>query len=202
MTAILIILGILAVIFILLICPLSFTIKYDDESEIKIRYLFMNFKIFPPKEKDTEKKEKISRKKEQTPQKNQKEKNTIFDLLKKNSISGLIELLRKICRIFIDSISSITKHIVISKLDVNIIVVGEDAADTAMKFGYVCSAVYPMISIIDNHVKKCRHTENIIAGFNDPETKINFLLKARVKPLFLISYGGSALLRFIKAIAK
>lgn len=199
MTALLIIIGIIAFIFILLICPLSFSLVYDDKFEFKIRYLFLCFKFFPPKEKNNKteknKKEKpkkqkskkaAQQKKSENKQEEQKE-NQFKNLIRQNGIEGLIELLKKVVETLLKVTEKITSHLIISKFKVNILVVGEDAADTAMKFGYVCSAVYPLVSAVDSHVKKCRHSENIVAGFNDSQTKVYCVLKARIKPLFLIA---------------
>lgn len=204
MTALWIILGIVAFIFVLLICPLSVSLIYDGEVELKIRYLFLCFKILPPKEKKPkEPKPEQPKKTEKSDSKSEeKNKNPIKDFIKKKGTDGLIELLKKMAEIIMKATKTITSHLVISKLDINVLVVGEDAADTAMKFGYLCSAVYPIVSIIESNIKKCNHNENIVAGFNDSETKIYLVLKARIKPLFIIGAALRALFRGIKAIAK
>lgn len=203
MTALLIILGIIAFIFLLLICPLSFSAVYDGEFELKIKYLFLSFRIFPPKEKKFKKEKRQKKKSEKAKEpKEEKKKNPILDFVKQKGIGGLIEMLKTFAKIIAETVSSVTKHLVISKLDVNVLVVGDDAADTAMKYGYVCSAVYPLISIIDSNVKKCKHSENIIAGFNDPEMKILCSVKVRIKPLFLIITAVKTAFKGIKAIAK
>ena len=207
MTALFIILGIIAVIFVLLIYPLSVSLVYDGELELKIRYLFLCFKILPKKEKKQKKQKKSKPKKTEKTEKSDnksedKSKNPTKDFIKQKGISGLIELLKKIVDIILKATKSITSHLVISKLDINVLVVGDDAADTAMKFGYLCSAVYPVVSMIESNIKKCKHNENIIAGFNDTETKIYLVLKARIKPLFLLGAALRALFSGIKAIAK
>lgn len=204
MTALWIILGIIAFIFVLLICPLSVSVVYDGELELKIRYLFLCFKILPKKEKKPKKPEpQKTEKTEKSDNKPQdKNKNSIKDFVKKKGIDGLIELLKKFVDIVLKAAKTVTSHLVISKLDINVLVVGDDAADTAMKFGYLCSAVYPLVSIVESHIKKCKHNENIVAGFNDSETKIYLVLKARIKPLFLAGAALRALFSGIKAIAK
>ncbi len=200
MTALFIVIGILAFVFLLLICPLSILIKYDNEAEVKVRYLFLTFKFIPRKEK--KKKPKKNKPEKPTEKTEEKQKKPIGGFIKQKGIGGLVELLKEICEILMRFTSSFTKHLVISRLDVDITIVGDDAADTAMKFGYVCSAVYPLISFIDNHVKKCRHSENIVPGFNDSKTKISLNIKARIKPLFLTGICIATVFRWFKAIAK
>ena len=204
MTAILIILGIIAFIFILLICPLSVSVVYDGNTELKVRYLFLCFKLLPQKDKKQKKEKPQKPEKTQKPDSEEpkKNKNTIKNFVKEKGIDGLIELLKNLLDIVMQAARTITSHLIISKLDINVLVVGDDAADTAMKFGYLCSAVYPIVSALDNNVKKCRHNENIVAGFNESETKIYLVLKARIKPLFLLGAALRALFRGIKTIAK
>lgn len=202
MTAWIIIFGIIAFIFLLLICPLSFSIVYDGDFELKIRYLFLCFRIFPPKEKKHRKSKNKKKQKSEKEKPQEEKKNSVFDFVKEKGLSGLTEMLKSLANTVENAVSSITKHLVISKLDVNVLVVGEDAADTAMKYGYICSAVYPLISIIDNHVKKCKHSENIVAGFNDPEMKIVCAVKIRIKPIFLLITAVKTAFNGIKAIAK
>lgn len=196
-TALMVIFIIVLFIFILLLCPLSFHIVYDEEFSLKIRYLFLTFKILPSK-KETKEEEKKKSQKEKT----QKKDNSVLDFAKKKGVTGIFEMLKTIVKIIKSSVLSIGKHLVISKMDINILVVGEDAADTAMKYGYICSVLYPLISMIDCNTAKCNHNENIVAGFNDTKMKILCEVKARIKPVFLIKTAVFGMIKGFKAIAK
>ena len=52
------------------------------------------------------------------------------------------------------------------------LIVGEDAGDTAMKYGYICSALYPAVSFIDSNMKLKKKLIDIEPGFTEKETKI------------------------------
>ena len=58
MTALYIILGIIAFILLLLFLPLRIKTEYDNEIRLKIGYAFLNFTIMPQKPKKTGKPKK------------------------------------------------------------------------------------------------------------------------------------------------
>lgn len=68
-------------------------------------------------------------------------------------MDGLFEILSDVISIIKDTSSKLIKHIVIKKLKIDLLIVGEDAGDTAMKYGYICSALYPAVSFIDSNMK-------------------------------------------------
>lgn len=202
MTVFRIIFLIIAVLILfLLFCPFVVRIVYTDNIVLKCGYIFPFIKILPQKPKK-EKKEKKKKKKSDDGKPKEKKKNPIVETVKEKGLDGLIQLLKAIVRILLKLVKTITDHLVISKFDVNAAVVGSDPADTAMKFGYACSAVYPLVSIIDNNVKKCNHNINITAGFEMPETKIHLDLKVRIIPVFVVIAAVSALFKAIGALVK
>lgn len=204
MNILFIVLGvIIAVILFLLFCPAVLSVVYDGENvTLKAGYIFPFIKIIPKMNKEEKpKKQKESDSENEKPS-NKEKKVSFSDFTGKRGLGGLIDLLKSISEIALRTVKTITKHLVISKLNIQAVVVGEDPADTAMKFGYACSAVYPLVAIIDKNVKKCSRDINIFAGFNEKETKILFELKARIVPIFPICAAFSALFGFIKAYVK
>ena len=73
---------------------------------------------------------------------------------------------------------------------------------TALKCGYACTAIFPLLSFIEQHVKKCRHREQIYPVFTQTETKVDFVLKARIMPFFLLSGILGTLIKALKALEK
>ncbi len=203
--------GIIAFLLFLLLCPLRFYLEYDDEVRFKVGYLFLRFTIMPPKPKKKKKSRKKASKKdsgqnaeEEKKQKDKKQKkpNPIVDFTKKHGIDGLIELLEKLVSIVIDVLKKTARHLVINRLYVKAVIVGNDSADTALKYGYTCSAVYPLLSVLDSNCRMRAHSEDICAGFLAEKTAVYLNLKARIRPLFLIGIAVPALIRLIVAIAK
>lgn len=222
----LILAGLLLLIVLLLFCPVVVKIVYHDKVRVKVGYLFPVFTIPLEKKEETDpkkiakqaerqrrKEEKKQRREEKKKLKQQKEVaegetaeepkgNFVLNKIKSKGLGGLIELLKELVRIVGYLLKKITDHLVISKMDLQVAIATEDAAQTALNCGYACSAVFPLLAFIEQHVKKCRHREQIYPVFTQTETKVDFVLKARIMPFFIVSGLLGSLLKALKALAK
>lgn len=196
---------ILAVIFliidILIFCPVSVKLVYNGELKLRAGYLFPVFRILPAKPRK-QKPEKKKKKKEKEKPAEEEKKNPIGDLIKKDGLSGLIDLLKAIAKIATEAVRKITDHTVISRMDLKLYIATEDAAKTAVTYGYACSAVFPLISVIENRVRKCNHTELIMPVFTEEKTKAELVMKVRIVPFFVLSAGVKAALKSLRLLAK
>ena len=187
------------IILFILFCPFSFKLVYQETVSMKIGYFFPIIKILPAnpkKEKQSKKKKKNSDKKEK------KSPNPVIEFTKKHGLEGLIALLKELVGIVLKLTDTIRRHIVISKLRLDLLIVGNDLADTAMKYGYACSAIYPLLSILDQHIRIKKHDVYIDAGFNADKTQVRFILKARIMPVFVIIGAVEALIKALKIFMK
>lgn len=198
MTALYIIGGILLFIFIMLIIPLGFRIKYDGKATLWVQWLFIKIRLVPPKEKKKKTSPKRAEDKKPKPNDDDKKESDIKKLYKEFGISGLLDILKRAAELLKDTALKLKKHIVLKHLDINVTVVGNDAADTATKFGYVCAGVYPAVSFISTQIKLKKQSVNITPGFNEKETAINCDAVVKIKPLFLIGIAIGALFKAIK----
>ena len=60
---------------------------------------------------------------------------------------------------------------------------GDDAADAAMEYGYVCAAVYPLVGYIDAHLNTKKNATDVQIGCdfeNDVYFEIDFIAKLRL----------------------
>ena len=200
----LILAGIILIILLLLLCPFSIKIVYDEKVHLSVGYFFPVFRIPLEKKEITDpkklarlekKKQKKEEKKKRREEKQrikeekqrmklkaqgkelpEKKQNFIAGLIKKEGLSGLIDLLNELVSILAGLMKKITDHLV------------------------TCSAVYPLINIISSHVKKCRHRERIAPVFTSEKTRIRFILQARIQPFFILSGAVRAGLRFLKTM--
>lgn len=206
---------IVAVILILLILPLRMNIEYNDELKVRIGYLFLNFTVFPSKPKKKKKPaKKKTKEKAQTAEteptenaKENKENNSglmkrFSGLKEKYGLDGLIELLKRIVFVVTDVMKDSAKHMIIKNLVIRALIAGEDSADTAMKYGYACSVIYPAVSILDNSCRLKKHEEEIIAGFLSEKTVVEFSMTVKITLLLLIGIVWSAFFRLVKILAK
>lgn len=196
--------GILLLILLLLFCPLVVKVVYDGQISLKVGLLFPVIRVLPakPKKPKPEKKKKTKKQKKKPEQDQGKKKNRLFEKVKSKGLSGIIELLKELVDILKKMLKKITDHLVIATMDLEIALATEDAAQTALSFGNTCAAVFPLIALIEQSVKKCNHRENIYPVFTDTETKVYFVLKARILPFFLLSAAMGALFRMLKTLAK
>ena len=100
----------------------------------------------------------------------------------------------------VDFLGGFAKHLYITRCNIRICVVGEDAADTAIKYGYVCSAVYPVISILEQNCVLKKHYTDISAGFLAEKTAAEMELTFKIRLLFLLGAAFKAAFRGIKVL--
>ncbi len=202
MTALKVILVIIAVILILLMCPLKVYLDYDGDVKLKIGYLFLKFQLIPEKPKKKKKPAKKQDEKKEKSQPKPKQPGRIKRLIDRHGLDGLIEILKEICEVVVDVLKGLSKHLYFTRFNIRICVVGEDAADTAIKYGYVCSAVYPVISVLREHSVIKKFNTDISAGFLAEKTAAEMELTAKIRPLYLIPIVLSALIKMIAVLAK
>lgn len=62
---------------------------------------------------------------------------------------------------------------------------GDDAAQNAIKYGKVCSAVYPSMGFICSNMKVKKYEVNVVPDFISQENKAQFALSLSVRPIKL-----------------
>ncbi len=193
------------IIFFILFCPFRVKLVYRDEVMLRMGYLFPVFKVLPKNPKPPKKKPvKVSETKpsESRIKTKTKKKNPVREFTKKNGLEGVIELLKEIVTMILKLADAVRRHLVISRMRLDLLVAGEDPADTAMKYGYACSAIYPLVSMIDRHTKLRRHEEYIDAGFQAEHTQVCLILDVHIVPVFAVIAAVEALIGSIKIFLK
>ncbi len=150
MTALAIILGIIA--FFVLILSIRFTVymTYDEEFMLDISWLFIKLHILPKKEKEEKpKKEKEPKKEneeepsEEKPEKEKKD-NILVSFYKNQGFSGVLQLLKDTVNAINGMFGTIFRHFVFRELKLYMTVGSADAAETAQLYGKTCAAVFPL----------------------------------------------------------
>lgn len=226
----LILAGIILLILLILFSPVVIKVVYDGKAKLRVGLLFPVFSISlsEPKTDDPKKQRKLEKKKQKKEAKKQKKaekkklkeekkkakkpsaktekkvkkENFIHKKIKADGLEGLIELLKEFASILGYAVKKITDHLVISKMDLKIALGGDDAAKIALNYGRIGSAVYPSIAFIQQHVKKCRHKETILPAFAQEDTRINFVMKIKIQPFFVISAAIGSAVKAFKLLSK
>lgn len=182
-----ILLGILLVIFLLLLTPVKLKASYNENFRCILKIGFVKFSLYPPKPKKKKKKKK--KKKPKKADEEQKSEETKKEsLIKEKGISWLFDLIKKIADLAVGALKDFFRHIIVKKLLLSISIAGSDAADTAVKYGYCCSAVYPAFGIIVGAVKCKKYGVDISPDFEEKaKSAVNMELEARIKMLWLLA---------------
>jgi len=187
LTLLFIILSIICFLIILLSFPATIYLELKKNSNFKyrVKYLFIDTDKFIIKKKNKKQKEKDfkdkSAKKDDTPL---KDKISFYcNIIKK----GLYE------------IKFILSFLKIKNLNLKIICSSSDAAFTAITFGAVCSAVYPLLGFIESltKVKKGAFNLDIRSDYNSKESDYSFNSTFSL-PLIFAIIGGLRFFIFYK----
>ena len=97
MTALYIILGIIAFIILLLSIKVMITVHYDEELTVSLSWLFLKFDLLPMKEKNPKKEKKKKEKEpektdEKIPEPKKKKDNMFVRFYHNKGVSGVVQL--------------------------------------------------------------------------------------------------------------
>ena len=168
MTWLYILLGIILFIALLMIIPIGVKAGFKDGLKAVLKIGFVPIQLYPPKpKKKKEKKKKEKPKEEKSEEEKKKEKKP--SLIKEKGIMWLIDLIRDAAGLATGMLKSFFRHLIIKRLNISIAYRGEDADDTAVKYGYFCLAIYPAVSILVKASKCRQYGVDIAPNFNDGE---------------------------------
>ena len=205
MTALIIILSIITVIAVLLICPVCIRFKYTQSPFLTVRYLFLSFRILPPKPK--KKKTKSKAKPQQTDKKptakKEKKPSFIKKIIDKKGLGGFLYIVREVASFTSGELKSLFSHVKIYGVDVEISLSCEDAAQTAVNYGKTCAVVYPAFSVIAENTRCEKYYINIKPNFKEnSETEIFAVANARISLFWLIKSAIGAIIKGTKLYLK
>ena len=147
MAALYIILGIIALIIILFSIKVSVTAEYADSFSLDVQWLFIKLHIFPQTEE-------------------QKAKREAKEFYENQGFGATVELIQTAAAQLGGFMGSIYRAFVIENLKLLLKVSsGDDAAQNAIKYGKVCSAVYPSMGFICSNMKVKKYEVNVVPDF-------------------------------------
>lgn len=196
-----ILLGIALFVALVMFIPITLRASYKEEFWCAVYIGFVKLQLVPAKPKK-EKKKKV---KKQTPKTEQPKKATEkkLSLIKKYGIEWLLNLIKKVAELAVSALQDFFSHILIKKFSLSISVAGDDAADTAIKYGKYCAVVYPAVGTIVRVVKSKGYGVDINPNFSEKaETEINFDFTARIFAFRLIGLAVKHGIKGLKLLAE
>ncbi|MBQ8228553.1 MAG: DUF2953 domain-containing protein [Clostridia bacterium] len=209
MLALYIILGILLFLLVILSLPVNVYAEYKESFVLAVRWLFIKIYIYPPADKKKkkpkkEKKPKEEKPKEETPPEEnatpaEPKENFIKTFYNNQGVTGILELISNIAKKLGSGLKGIGRSFYIRRLWLRINVGDGNSANTAIKYGKMCSKVYPAMGYILSvvHSKNC--SVKVQPDFLGGKTEGAFSLHLAVIPSKLI---GAAIVMGIKLVVE
>ncbi len=196
MTALYVIVGIIAFFIILLSIRITINAEFFDEFKLSISWLFIKFQILPSKKSDKPKKEKKPKEKKEEPepepqpeeQPEEKKENIFVTFYNNQGFDGVVQLINNAASALGKMFSSFKKHIVIRELYLFMSVTGGcDAAETAMQYGRLCQKIFPAMSFICSNLSVKKYDVEIEPDFLGLKNKAQFAVSIHIRPIFFIN---------------
>ena len=182
MTALYIILGIIAFFVILLSIKLCVTVHYEDDVELLVKWLFLNIKVLPKKEDKPKEESEIVKE-----PKKKKQDNMFVRFYKNRGVSGVVQLLKDTANAVGGMFKRIGKAFLFEELFVSLTVGAGDSAETAIKYGKTCSAAFPAMGLIVSTMRVKKYSIEINPDFINGSNGAKLHTKISVRPIKLIN---------------
>lgn len=206
MLALYIILGVLLFPFSLTLLNVVWYAEYDEELRVIVRIGFVKIQLAPQKpdrkkKKKSPKKQKKKKQKKKTEKPKEKKPSFIKQLHKEHGVTGIINIVQRLSELVVGALRGVFSHLIVTELTIKLEVSGEDAADSAIKYGKVCAALFPALGVITKIVKVKHYNVNVTPVFSDkPEMRAYAKAKAKLRLIHILRHlltkGVSALLLF------
>ena len=185
-------------IVVLLNIKVNLRLHYDnkeDEVRCSLSYLFITYVILPESEERKRRKAEKKRKKEEKLRKKgikpekKEDKFSFSKLFKEEGIKGFVHEMLTIVKSLWNLIVGVLRRATLRNLEFRMSVAGEDAADTAVTYGYINAAVYPVVSALLENVDEYRNFETLITPdfSEDAESSVLIDVHLSIKPVKLIA---------------
>ena len=197
MTALYVIIGVISFFIVLLSIKLVITVHYEDDISLSVGWLFLKFNILPKKEnedkpkkekKKKEKKEEQPQNKDETVKEPKKKKDNMFVRFYKNrGVSGVVQLLKDAANALGGMFKRIGRSFLFEELFIALEVGASDSAETAIKYGKVCSAAFPAMGLIVSTMRVNKYSIDINPDFLYGRNVARLHTKISVRPIKLIN---------------
>lgn len=204
-----ILLSLLAIVIALLFVKVRIIAEYGENPTARLKWLFFDLPLYPKEEKQPkaektkkEKKKKKSAPAEETvitdtppaaqevqplPEESEKKESLLHMFYRcNNGAEGIIQLLKRVVSYFDTFLGGVLRSIVVSELYMDITVGTRDAAQTALRYGEICSAAFPLLGAIVSKYKIRKYDFNIEPDFLAYKSEYGMYTDIYVRPAFLI----------------
>lgn len=196
--AVLLLLGVYVLLFLPLCIPVVLHVKYTDQLELRLRWLFLRRQIAPakPKKKKKDKPEKAQETKQEKqsaepePEDPDKPPNIFKRYYDAKGLRGFIELLQRTVAVLKKFRHGLWLAFCIRQLSLRVHLPGDDPAELAEQYGKVSAAIFPALGWLSAHLRtrKGKIRAHITPDFTgQSERELKFSATVSVIPAMLIT---------------
>lgn len=173
MLALYILLGLLglAVLLVLLVLfvPAYARVSYDDELRVRVWVLGVPITLLPSEDEPEEPKSmKTKTAKPKKPSKTKELLGEVSRSFKQDGVAATLQYLSDLAKLAGQAVGRVLRSITVDRLNFELIVADGDADTTAIRYGQVCSVLYPALTAIAGVIKVRKR---------DVRVKPNFLME-------------------------
>ena len=186
---------ILFLIALLLFLPLTVDFEYDSQFVLLLKYAGVT--VFDSQKRVSLKKSKRGKKKafSDSPSKKQGFVKRIYD---QKGFLGTVEYFCKLLQLLLKKIWWVAKRFSFSRFKLDFTVATTDAAKTAIEYGKLCAAVYPVLSLLQAIVRFKPQQVNINADFDKNKYEFNASIRVTTRAFYWLVAALSAAVQFLK----
>ena len=200
MLALYILLGLLGLVVLLLLLvlfvPVWARIIYDGELRVKIWVLGVPVTLLPSEdelpEQQTDTKVKTAK-----PSKAKQLRDEVSRSFKEDGITATLSYLTELAKLAGRSVGRALQSITVDKLKLELLIADGDADTTAIRYGQVCSVLYPAFTAIAGVIKVRRRDLRIEPTFLMEKSTLGADVRLRVSVYRLAGAAIGFLLRFM-----
>ena len=149
----------------------------------------------------SKKKTKADSRKKPVKKASKKEENAavkwVKNTFKEKGLGGLMNAFKEIAKLAGTFLKPIFKHTRIKHLDLNVTVAFEDAAQTAINYGYFCSGIYPALAVLLRIMKYDDYSVNIAPDFDKQEPEFDVFAELSIIPWFVVFGAVHSLVNYL-----
>ena len=190
-----VLLSVLALIVLALCVRVRIRLEYSKENtSVLLKWLFLKFKLYPAAKKEKKPKEKKpepekpqeEKEKEKKEEKPKSKNNLLKTLYEAEGVDGLILLLQRLVGYTKTFFANGLKGMVIDELFLEICCAKGDAAETAIYYGEVSAAVFPLLGALASKYRLKKYDVNVYPDYLARFSDVSFVTAVHLTPMYLI----------------
>lgn len=202
MTALFIVLFIILLLLIILLLPVTADLSYKGELSYRFKYagitLFDSEKMVDIKNVKRKKKNKKQDKEKSSEEQDKPKENFFKKIYNQKGFFGTVRYCANLLGIILKKLLWVVKHFKFRRFNLDVTLASEDAANTALEYGGVCCAVYPVLSLLESTADFKMKQVNISADFDKTEPEFQISLSVTTRLIYWLIAAISAIIEYFK----